>query len=171
MGILYRMSPLYCFLSLILLGYYSNQVLAGMYGVSRKCMTVPYPTNCHFPFTYKDKTYNNCTKEDNWGVPWCSTDPNGDGDSYNSTWANCEVSKECVFPTTYEVFSLTCAPSLTTMDIPGAIQRMVDGETVTGVHHVKWNIRILNIGKRTSQTHQATQTLKEFYLTHTTETL
>ena len=65
-------------------------------------MTVPYPTNCHFPFTYKDKTYNNCTKEDNWGVPWCSTDPNGDGDSYNSTWANCEVSKECVFPTTYE---------------------------------------------------------------------
>ena len=65
-------------------------------------MTVPYPTNCHFPFTYKDKTYNNCTKEDNWGVPWCSTDPEGDGDYIDSTWENCQESAPCVFPTTYK---------------------------------------------------------------------
>ena len=64
-------------------------------------MTEPYPTNCHFPFVYNDETYNDCTKVDNWDVPWCSTDPNGDGDCTDCTWANCEVPKECVFPTTY----------------------------------------------------------------------
>merc|ERR1712126_559706 len=77
-------------------GYSSIQV------VTAKCMTEPYPTNCRFPFTYNGETYDECTKVDNWGVPWCSTDPNGDGDCTDCTWANCEVPKECKFPTTYQ---------------------------------------------------------------------
>merc|ERR1712121_547960 len=131
----YNMRPLYSFISLILLGYSCNQVLAG------KCMTEPYPTNCHFPFVYNDETYNDCTKVDNWDVPWCSTDPNGDGDCTDCTGASCT----------------TNAHLLTMMDIPGAIQLMVDGETVTGVY-VKWKKMNLVIGKRISQT-QITETL------------
>merc|ERR1712243_389082 len=66
MGILYNMSLLCSFISLILLGYSSIQV------VTSKCMTEPYPTNCRFPFTYNGETYDECTKVDNWeflGVP------------------------------------------------------------------------------------------------------
>ena len=46
--------------------------------------------------------YDECTKTDNWGVPWCSTDPDGDGDCDDCTWANCQESAPCVFPTTYQ---------------------------------------------------------------------
>merc|ERR1712126_427300 len=97
MGILFNMSPLCSLISLILLGYSCNQALAG------ECVTVSFNKNdCKFPFTYNEEQYHDCTKVDNWGVPWCSTDPSGDGDCTDCTWANCQESKECVFPTTYK---------------------------------------------------------------------
>ena len=63
-------------------------------------MTEGYPNNCHFPFTYKNETYYECTDKDNWGVPWCSTSDDGDADNEDNPWANCQEAKECKFPTT-----------------------------------------------------------------------
>jgi len=39
---------------------------------------------CHFPFTFKGKTYHNCTEVDH-NQPWCSMHS-----EYNGKWGNCE---------------------------------------------------------------------------------
>jgi hypothetical protein len=57
-------------------------------------------SNCKFPFTYKGKSYNNCTTDgDNGDRPWCSLT-----DEYAGLFTYCynfwESSLQCVFPFT-----------------------------------------------------------------------
>ena len=92
-------------------------------------MTVSFNKNdCKFPFTYNEEQYNDCTKVDNWGVPWCCTSSVIPCDDDDAPWINCEESKFCKFPTTYKGKSYD---SCTFVDNDGGvIPQMVHGEIV-----------------------------------------
>ena len=51
---------------------------------------------CAFPFTYKDRTYTQCTQVDET-TPWCALETEGDGtfDPHRNDWAFCTGPAEC----------------------------------------------------------------------------
>ena len=60
---------------------------------------VPAPRGdcaCAFPFTYKDRTYTQCTQVDET-TPWCALETEGDGtfDPHRNDWAFCTGPAEC----------------------------------------------------------------------------
>uniref|UniRef100_A0A8D2J1P1 Fibronectin type-II domain-containing protein n=1 Tax=Varanus komodoensis TaxID=61221 RepID=A0A8D2J1P1_VARKO len=66
------------------------------------CSAFPLP--CVFPFTYKQKVYSSCTKDDSSdGQPWCATTSNYDEDQQ---WRSCVLNEDyfylCVFPFVYK---------------------------------------------------------------------
>lgn len=44
---------------------------------------------CHFPFKYKDKTYNECTTLNNSGVAWCAAKVDQHGVYIGGEWGKC----------------------------------------------------------------------------------
>ena len=54
------------------------------------CQTVD-GEDCVFPFIYKEKIYNKCTKEDSINsLPWCATNVKENGEIFRSNWGDCE---------------------------------------------------------------------------------
>ena len=56
----------------------------------------PYPNKkCIFPFTYNDREFINCIKNDSNGAFWCATEVDSDGNFENTSdkWGIC--SEEC----------------------------------------------------------------------------
>ena len=52
-------------------------------------------TYCVFPFTYKEKTYQECTQVDSENSKgWCATSVNENGE-YNHNWAGCWSCTKC----------------------------------------------------------------------------
>jgi len=79
-----------------------NEVCGGPWGTSGncspgtrclrscECKTVKDNT-CVFPFKYKGKTYNQCTKDESVnGMPWCATRVDRSGNVLNGKWEDCE---------------------------------------------------------------------------------
>ena len=48
-----------------------------------------YHACCHFPFTYKGVTYNQCKITCDNKRPWCATQVDVDG-KYNGLWTYCD---------------------------------------------------------------------------------
>ena len=44
-----------------------------------------------FPFTYKGKIFNKCTKDDSEnGIEWCATKVDDEGNVVKNAWKDCE---------------------------------------------------------------------------------
>lgn len=57
-------------------------------------------TKCHFPFTYKGKSYYDCAMDPAGGGDWCATSPMFKRHQYNCGWKykRIPVRAKCVFP-------------------------------------------------------------------------
>jgi len=61
-----------------------------IFSVVTECKTVTDNT-CVFPFKFKGKTYNKCTKDESVnGMPWCATRVDRSGNVLNGKWEDCE---------------------------------------------------------------------------------
>ena len=49
---------------------------------------------CHFPFIWKGRTYEECTKTD-WDQLWCSTEVDNNGEFIKDKWGNCDCIGKC----------------------------------------------------------------------------
>ena len=55
-----------------------------------ECKTVS-GNDCVFPFKFKGKTYNKCTKAESVnGMPWCATKVDRSGKVVNGKWDDCQ---------------------------------------------------------------------------------
>ena len=54
----------------------------------KSCRTIS-EVRCVFPFTYDGQTYQACTDADNGGIPWCSTQVDGNNNHVDGEWGNC----------------------------------------------------------------------------------
>ena len=61
--------------------------------ITKGCQTVD-GDDCVFPFIYKEKKYNECTKEDS-SLPWCATSVMENGEVFENQWADCKDISGC----------------------------------------------------------------------------
>ena len=60
------------------------------YKDGKECKTT-HGKKCVFPFTFKGVTYTDCTKRSNYGVFWCSTKTDREGNYLPNYWGNCDI--------------------------------------------------------------------------------
>ena len=46
---------------------------------------------CVYPFTYKERTYTECTTFENNNTHWCSTEVDASGNYIDGKWGNCNA--------------------------------------------------------------------------------
>ena len=61
--------------------------------ITKGCQTVD-GEDCVFPFIYKEKTYNECTKEEST-EPWCATSVMKNGEVIPKHWGDCKDISDC----------------------------------------------------------------------------
>ena len=61
--------------------------------ITKGCQTVD-GDDCVFPFIYKEKKYNECTKIDS-SFPWCATSVMENGEVVENQWADCKDISGC----------------------------------------------------------------------------
>ena len=54
----------------------------------KSCRTIS-EVRCVFPFNYDGQTYQACTDTDNGGIPWCSTQVDGNNNHVDGEWGTC----------------------------------------------------------------------------------
>ena len=54
----------------------------------KSCRTIS-EVRCVFPFNYDGQTHQVCTDVDNGGIPWCSTQVDGNNNHVDGEWGNC----------------------------------------------------------------------------------